>query len=147
MKKMPWGIILLLVWVCWITGQNLIQLFSPGDHAGYPILARYGLGPVYIASLIAAVALGAVAVHFFIRPARIGFCIALAWILLGLTQSIVTSAVVFADLDQAKFAYRASRQARGLSDRPELYDAIFTPAGMIGLVGVALVIELGALFL
>jgi hypothetical protein len=140
MRKI-WGIIVLIIWFLWLLGRNVMSVLSWGDSMDMAIYSGQGLTPLFFVMATGAFDLELSTLFFLFRPARMGLWLGLASVIWSVSQGAVVTALAIADLETAKAAYIASRQARGLSVRPELYDALFSPSGLIGVLGVVILIN------
>lgn len=146
MKK-TWGIIVLIVWCLWTVSRDVMSLFPSADSVDRAVYEANGLGIVFFGLAIIAMMLQVATIYFLFKPAKIGLYVGLATVLWCVLQNFAATVFIISNLDGAKVAFTASRTARGLSVEPELYDLMFTPVAMMGLLALSVLVNAIVAFL
>ena len=124
-----------------------MSLFSSADSVDRAVFEANDIAGLFFVMVIGSIVMETAAVFYLFKPATIGFYLGLAAVLWSVLGNIVVTVLILIDPETSKAAYIASRVARGLSVRPELYDAMFTPVGMTGILAFAILLNALVAFL
>jgi hypothetical protein len=127
-SKRPRGLLVLLVFFCWLDARSLGWLVFPAKSAGYHFWAALGRPWVHFGLETLTVALAATATGYLWRP-KAGWPLA-SGMALGVlaAQSVWGVWFMGRHVAVAKEAYLAGRAARGLPVSPERAAELFSPA-------------------
>jgi len=123
----PRFFVLLAIVFAWSAAKNSEAVLFYASSANYLLMSELGLPWLHFLQVLPITALDALAAWFLFRPSRLGLPVILVDLGYSSVLNIVVAFLGAANLEMARAAYIANREARGLPLHLDRIDTLVSP--------------------